>query len=207
MRNRYAFPLTNYKNNYSTAATKLSRGTNIDWVLIYSSWGLWFQKSKLNLIQELCLKMFCSDKWIWTFANFFCTLSFLVQLFDFLPSYQLFCAYNDQHSDIKWATEKYWLSPRYPDLCQPPAEHQRPARVHFQQSDILPDFSNGTIGWGGLDNETGAMASAEEVLEVVRMNVTAAEVLKHVCIRTHESKGTENMGLVQNTKIQNTKSS
>ena len=58
MRNRYAFPLTNYKNNYSTAAAKLSRGTNIDWVLIFS---LWFQKSKLNWIQELCLKMFCSD--------------------------------------------------------------------------------------------------------------------------------------------------
>ena len=84
MRNRYAFPLTNYKNNYSTAATKLSRGTNIDLVLIYS---LWFQKSKLNWIQELWVKMFCSDKWIWTLANFFCILPFLVQLFDLLPSY------------------------------------------------------------------------------------------------------------------------
>ena len=37
------------------------------------------------------------------------------------------------------------------------------------------------------------MASAKEVLEVVRMNVTAAEVLKHVYVRTHESKGTESM--------------
>ena len=78
------------------------------------------------------------------------------------------------------------------------------SKVTFYQ---MGAFSNGTIGWGGLDNETGAMASAEEVLEVVRMNVTAAEVLKHVYVRTHESKGTENMGLVQNTKIQNTKSS
>ena len=78
------------------------------------------------------------------------------------------------------------------------------SKVTFYQ---MGAFSNGTISWGGLDNETGAMASAKEVLEVVRMNVTAAEVLKHVYIRTHESKGTENMGLVQNTKIQNTKSS
>ena len=100
--------------------------------------------------------MFCSDKWIWTLANFFCALSFLVQLFDLLPSYFAPTMTNTQISN--------------------------------EQLKQMGAFSNGTIGWGGLDNETGAMASAEEVLEVVRMNVTAAEVLKHVYIRTHESK-------------------
>ena len=137
--------------------------------------------------------MFCSDKWIWTLANFFCTLSFLVQLFDLLPSYFAPTMTNTQISNEQLKNIDFPLDIQ---ICVNPLLNTKAlqefgfSKVTFYQ---MGAFSNGTIGWGGLDNETGAMASAKEVLEVVRMNVTAAEVLKHVCIRTHESKGTENM--------------
>ena len=207
MRNRYAFPLTNYKNNYSTSATKLSRSKNIDWVLIYSSGPEARGSRNPNSVGSRNFVWKCSA----AISGFGLLLISFVP-FPFLSSsltcYQVILR-------LQWPTLRYqmsnWKILTFPSISRSvstgcwtpnPSKNSVSAKWHFTRWGL---FSNGTIGWGGLDNETGAMASAEEVLEVVRMNVTAAEVLKHVYVRTHESKGTENMGLVQNTKIQNTK--
>ena len=64
--------------------------------------------------------------------------------------------------------------------------------------DILPNYANGAnsnwslIGWGGHNNESGSVTTAEEVLKVAQMNVTA-DILTSVYIRLHGSKGSENV--------------
>ena len=103
--------------------------------------------------------MFCSDKWIWTLANFFCTLSFLVQLFDLLPSYFAPTMTNTQISNEQLKNIDFPLDIQ---ICVNPLLNTKAlqefgfSKVTFYQ---MGAFSNGTIGWGGLDNETGAMAS------------------------------------------------
>ena len=138
--------------------------------------------------------MFRRDKWIFTLANFFCASSFLVQLFGLLPSY---LAPTMTNTEVTTEQLKNMEFPLDFEICVRPLLN-RTALQEFGY-DVVPHYhmgsnSNGSlIGWGGYNNESGAVTTAEKLLKVARMNVTA-DILRSVYIRMHGCKGTKTIG-------------
>ena len=135
------------------------------------------------------MKMPPYDKCLWTFANLVCTSFFFYQLSELLPTYftptmTYTEVKNVELKDMDFPLDfKICVSPLFNTtaLGQFGYEH-----VAWYKMGVNSDGS--LIGWGGHDNNFGAMANAEQLLKDVRNEVTS-NIFNHVYIKPVNYKG------------------
>ena len=112
-------------------------------------------------------------RWVWILAHLFCICIFLIQLFQLLPSY---FAPTLTHTEVReLPLNGMGEFPLDLKMCVKPGLNNTALKqlgyttAYYYTVGINPEFS--LIGWGGHDNQSGPVASGEEVLKMVKTNL------------------------------------
>ena len=129
------------------------------------------------------------EKWIWTFVNLFCASLFLLQLFYLLPNYFSPTMTIREVGNVELKNMDFPLDIK---ICLNPLLNSSVLK-QFGYPDIASyqigaNSNTSLIGWGGYNNQSGAMTTAEELLRKARMDLTT-NIFKSIFIRTNGRKG------------------
>ena len=131
------------------------------------------------------------EKWIWTFVNLFCASLFLVQLFYLLPNYFSPTMTIREVGNVELKNMDFPLDIK---ICVNPLLNstvlQQFGYPNIASYQMGVNSNTNLTGWGGYNNQSGAMTTAEELLRKARMDLTT-NIFKSIFIRTNGRKGVE----------------
>ena len=155
-------------------------------VLTYKQYKLWNYLS--CTMSRGGIQWFCHGRMVWVLAHLFCISVFFVQLIQLLPSYfapslTYTEVTNVQLKDIDFPLDiKICVKPILNDTALKKFGYNIPS---YYAAGWNNDMT--LVGWGGHNNNSGAMATASEVLKGARANVTK-DILSKVSFVQYDNR-------------------